>query len=79
MRVFAASLAEMWSSARRRTRLSPDEATAELMLARRHLGQHAPASQRTLELVLAAAAGPATERELAGEAAAVTAFLAALP
>jgi hypothetical protein len=79
MRVFTASLAEMWFSARRRTRLSADEATAELMLARRRLGQHAPASQRTLELVLAAAAGPATERELAGEAAAVTAFLVALP
>jgi len=79
MRVFTASLAEMWFSARRRTRLSPDEATAELMLAGRRLGQQAPASQRTLELVLAAAAGPATERELAGETAAVTAFLAALP
>lgn len=79
MRVFSASLAEMWFSARRRSRLSPEEATAELMLAGRRLGQHAPASQRTLELVLAAAAGPATERELAGEAAAVTAFLAALP
>jgi hypothetical protein len=79
MRVFAASLAEMWSSARKRNRLSPDEATAELLLARRHLGRHAPADQRTLELVLAAAAGPATEHELAGETAAVTAFLAALP
>jgi hypothetical protein len=79
MRVFAASLAEMWSPARKRNRLSPDEATAELLLARRHLGRHEPASQRTLELVLAAAAGPATERELAGETAAVTAFLAALP
>ena len=79
MRVSAASLAEMWSSARWRTRLSPDEATAELLLARRRLDRHEPASQRTLELVLAAAAGPATERELAGETAAVTAFLAALP
>jgi hypothetical protein len=79
MRVFAASLAEMWSSARKRNRLSPDEATAELLLARRHLGRHAPADQRALELVLAAAAGPATEHELAGETAAVTAFLAALP
>jgi hypothetical protein len=79
MRVFADSLAEMWSFARRRSRLSPDEATAELLLAKRRVGQHAPASERTLELVLAAAAGPATERELAGEAAAVTAFLAALP
>ena len=79
MRVFAASLAEMWSPARKRNRLSPDEATAELLLARRHLGRHEPASERTLELVLAAAAGPATERELAGETAAVTAFLAALP
>lgn len=79
MRMFAASLAEMWSFARRRTRLSPDEATAELLLAKRRVGGHAPASDRTLELVLAAAAGPATERELAGEAAAVTAFLAALP
>jgi hypothetical protein len=78
MRVFAASLAEMWSSARRRTRPSPDDATAELLLAKRRVGSHAPASERTLELVLAAAAGPATERELAGEAAAVTAFLAAL-
>jgi hypothetical protein len=79
VRVLAASLAEMWSSARKRNRLSPDEATAELLLAARHLGRHAPAGQRTLELVLAAAAGPATERELAGETAAVTAFLAALP
>lgn len=79
MRLFAASLAEMWSLARRRTRLSPDEATAELLLAKRPVGRHVPASDRTLELVLAAAAGPATERELAGEAAAVTAFLAALP
>jgi hypothetical protein len=79
MRVFAASLAEMWSPARKRNRLSPDEATAELLLARRHLGRHEPASERTLELVLAAAAGPATERELAGETVAVTAFLAALP
>ena len=79
MRVFAASLAEMWFSARKRNRLSPDEATAELLLAGRHLGRHEPASQRTLERVLAAAAGPATERELAGETAAVTAFLAALP
>jgi hypothetical protein len=79
MRLFTASLAEMWFSARRRSRLSPDEATAELMLAGRRLGQQAPASQRTLELVLAAAAGPATERELAGETAAVAAFLAALP
>lgn len=79
MRVFADSLAEMWSFARRRSRLSPDEATAELLLAKWRVGQHAAASERTLELVLAAAAGPATERELAGEAAAVTAFLAALP
>jgi len=79
MRVSAASLAEMWSSTRKRNRLSPDEATAELLLSRRHLGRHAPADQRTLEMVLAAAAGPATERELAGETAAVTAFLAALP
>jgi hypothetical protein len=69
----------MWFSARKRNRLSPDEATAELLLAGRHLGCHEPASQRTLELVLAAAAGPATERELAGETAAVTAFLAARP
>ena len=38
MRVFAASLAEMWFSARKRNRLSPDEATAELLLAGRHLG-----------------------------------------
>jgi hypothetical protein len=79
MRLFAASLAEMWSFARRRNRLSPDEATAELLLAKRRVGRHAPASDRSLELVLAAAAGPATERELAAEAAAVTAFLAALP
>ena len=79
MRVFADSLAEMWSFASRRSRLSPDEVTAELLLAKRRVGQHALASERTLELVLAAAAGPATERELAGEAAAVTAFLAALP
>lgn len=79
MRLFADSLAEMWSFARRRTQLSPDEATAELLLAKRHVGRHAPAGDRTLELVLAAAGGPATERELAGEAAAVTAFLAALP
>jgi hypothetical protein len=78
MRVFTASLAEMWSSAHRLTRLSPDEAAAEQLLARRGLDPEAPASQRTLELVLTAAAGPATQRELAGEAAAVTAFLGAL-
>lgn len=78
MRMFADSLAEMWSSARRRTRLSPDEATAELLLAKRRVGRHAPASDRTLELVLAAAAAPGTQRELAGEAAAVTSFLSAL-
>ena len=79
MRVFAASLAEMWSSARRRARLSPDEAADERLLARQGLNRQAPASERTLELVLTAAAGPATQRELAGESAAVTAFLAALP
>lgn len=78
MRVFAASLAEMWSSARRRPPLSPDEAAAERLLARQGPDRQAPASQRTLELVLAAAAGPATYRELAGEAVAVTAFLTAL-
>ena len=77
MRAFAASLAEMWSSSRRQTRLSPDEVTAERLLAGQSLGGGVPASQRTLELVLTSAAGPATERELAGEAAAVTAFLAA--
>jgi hypothetical protein len=79
MRVFTASLAEMWSSARRRARLSPDEAADERLLAGQGLDRQAPASQRTLELVLTAAAGPATHRELAGESAAVTAFLAALP
>ena len=79
MRTFAASLAEMWSSARRRARLSPWEAADEQLLAGRILDRQAPVSDRTLELVLAAAAGPATERELAGEAAAVTAFLAASP
>jgi hypothetical protein len=79
MRLFADSLAEMRSFAHRRTRLSPDEATAELLLAKRRVGHHATDSDRTLELVLAAAAGPATGRELAREAAAVTAFLAALP
>lgn len=78
MRVFTASLAEMWSSARRLTRVSPDEAAAERLLAGRGLGPEAPGSQRTLELVLSAAAGPATKRELAGETAAVTAFLGAL-
>jgi len=78
MRVFAASLAEMWSSARRRARLSPAEAADERLLARQGLNRQAPASERTLELVLTAAAGPATHRELAGESAAVTAFLAAL-
>ena len=78
MRVFADSLAEMWSSARRRTWLSSDEAAAERLLAAWRLDCEAPASERTLELVLAAAAGPATERELAGEWVAVTAFLAAL-
>lgn len=75
MRAFAASLAEMWSSSRMRARPSPEEAAVERLLARQRLERGAPASQRTLELVLTAAAGPATERELAGEAAAVTAFL----
>jgi hypothetical protein len=67
MRVFAASLIEMWSSARRQTRLSPDEETAERLLAGQGLHLDAPASERILELVLTAAAGPATERELARE------------
>lgn len=79
MRAFAASLAEMWSSSRMRTRPSPEEAAVERLLARERLDPEAPASQRTLELVLTAAAGPATGRELAGEAAAVTAFLAVRP
>lgn len=79
MRLSADSLAEMWSFVFRRNRLSSDEATAERLLARQSLGRGAPASQRTLELVLAAAAGPATERELTGETTAVNAFLGALP
>lgn len=79
MRLSADSLAEMWSFVFRRSRLSSDEATAERLLARQSLGRGAPASQRTLELVLAAAAGPATGRELTGETAAVNAFLTALP
>ena len=78
MRAFVGSMAEMlfFSRSRQAARLSPDEATAERLLAGRGAGPGATAGQQTLELVLRAAAGPATERELAEEAAAVAAFIA---
>jgi hypothetical protein len=58
-------------------RLSPEEAMAERLLAGRGAGPGAPSGHQALERVLAAAARPATRRELSGEAAAVTAFLLA--
>ena len=50
----------------------------ERMLAGRGAGPGAPPGQQALERVLAAAAGPATQRELSGEVAAVAAFLLAV-
>ena len=49
----------------------------ERLLAGRGAGPGAPSGHRAVERVLAAAARPATQRELSGEAAAVTAFLLA--
>ncbi len=79
MRAFVGSMAEMLCfprQSRHGARLSPDEATAERLLAGRSAGPGATAGQQNLELVLRAAAGPATDRELAEEAAAVAAFIA---
>jgi hypothetical protein len=53
---------------------SPDEATAERLLSGQGTGPDAPPEEQTLALVLAAAACPATHRELSGEQAAVAAF-----
>jgi len=50
---------------------------ADRLLAGRSAGPGAPSGHQALERVLAAAARPATRRELSGEAAAVTAFLLA--
>jgi hypothetical protein len=54
--------------------LSPDDATAELLLSGQGADSVVPPRERALALVLAAAARPATPRELCGEQAAVTAF-----
>src|SRR5215472_14658745 len=77
MRAFSGSLAEMFFHRRPASRPSPEEATAERLLAGRGAGPGAPPGQQALERVLAAAAGPATQRELSGEVAAVAAFLLA--
>ena len=50
---------------------------AERLLAGQGAGPGAPSGHQALERVLAAAARPATRRELSGEAAAVAAFLLA--
>jgi len=78
MRAFSGSLAEMFFHRRPASRPSPEEAMAERMLAGRGAGPGAPPGQQALEQVLAAAAGPATQRELSGEVAAVAAFLLAV-
>ena len=54
--------------------LSPDDTTAELLLSGQGAEPGVPPEERTLALVLAAAARPATTMELSGEQAAVTAF-----
>jgi hypothetical protein len=77
MTAFSGSLAEMFFHRRQAGRLSPEEAMAERLLAGRGAGPAAPSGHQALERVLAAAARPATRRELSGEAAAVAAFLVA--
>jgi hypothetical protein len=77
MRAFSGSLAEMFFHRHPAGRLSPEEAMAERMLAGQSAGPGAPPGHQALEQVLAAAAGPATQRELSGEVAAVAAFLLA--
>jgi hypothetical protein len=54
--------------------LSPDAATAERLLSGYGANPGAPSEDQALALVLAAAARPATARELSGEQAAVAAF-----
>ncbi|SRR5712692_92774 len=56
-------------------RRSMDAASAEGLLAGRPVPAGAPADQQSLARLLASASGPASERELAGEAAAVAAFV----
>jgi len=77
MRAFSGSLAEMFFRRHPAGRSSPEEAMAERLLAGRGAGPGAPSGHQAVERVLAAAARPATQRELSGEAAAVTAFLQA--
>ena len=77
MRAFSGSLAEMFFHRHPASRPSPEDAMAERLLAGRGAGPGAPPGQQALERVLAAAAGPATQRELSGEVAAVAAFLLA--
>src|SRR5215472_5931470 len=77
MRAFSGSLAEMFFRRHPAGRSSPEEAMADRLLAGRSTGPGAPSGHQALERVLAAAARPATRRELSGEAAAVTAFLLA--
>lgn len=76
MSTFSGSPAEMPIVPRRAERPFPDEATAERLLSGHGVDPDAPPDQRALALVLEAAARPATDWELAGECAAVAAFLA---
>jgi uncharacterized membrane protein YgcG len=74
MTAFNGSPAEMPISRGQTERLSPDEATAERLLSGHGADPCAPPHEQALALVLAAAARPATIRELRGEQAAVAAF-----
>jgi len=68
------SPSEMPNLPRFSTRQLPDAACAEGLLVGRGVAPGAPAGQQALARMLAIAASPATDRELAGEAAAVAAF-----
>jgi hypothetical protein len=68
------SPSEMPNLPRFSTRQLPDAACAEGLLAGRGVAPGAPAGQQALARMLEIAASPATDRELAGEAAAMAAF-----
>ncbi len=68
------SPSEMPNLPRFSTRQLPDAACAEGLLVGRGVAPGAPVGQQALARMLAIAASPATDRELAGEAAAVAAF-----
>jgi hypothetical protein len=65
----------MWILSRLRARSSLDAASAEGLLAGRGVPSGAPADQHALARLLEVAAGPGTERELAGEVAAAAMFV----